>query len=122
MIELIMQGLGILVIIVALFVIYNQHNMIEDLISKKQSLSTKYGKMTEHFFPFLESYPYNKNNFRFIGSPIDGIQFEDDKIVLVEFKTASSHLTSKQRRVRELVKGKKVIFKEFRVDDKEFKA
>ncbi len=86
-----------------------------DLISKKQSLSTKYGRMTEQFMPFMENYPYEPQNFRFIGSPIDGVQFEKDKIILVEFKAGGHPLTNVQKDVKELVNKGKVEFKEFRI-------
>ena len=85
------------------------------LVSRSQSLSTKYGKMTEQFMPFLEEYPYDEQGFRFIGSPIDGVQFEDDRVVLVEFKTGDSALTTKQRKIRDLVKKGKVYFEEIRI-------
>lgn len=81
----------------------------------KKSLSSKYGKMTEQFFPFMKDYPYSEQNFRFIGSPIDGVQFEDDKIVFVEFKSADSRMSQKQRRIKELVDKKKVGFEEVRI-------
>ena len=82
----------------------------------KQSLSTKYGKMTEQFLPFLADYPYDPQLFRFLGTPIDGIQFTDDKVVFIEFKTATSHMSTQQRRVRELVQQKKVDFEEIRLE------
>ena len=81
-----------------------------------QSLSTKYGKMTEQFMPFVETFPWDPQRFRFIGSPIDGVQFEDDKIIFVEFKVASSHLSARQRRIRDLIQAGHVEFKEFRLD------
>jgi len=86
---------------------------ISEIVSKKQSLSTKYGKMTEQFLPFLSQYPYNEQNFRFIGSPIDGVQFENDKIIFVEFKASESKLTAKQKEIKNLVENKQVYFKEF---------
>jgi predicted Holliday junction resolvase-like endonuclease len=82
---------------------------------EKRSMSGKYGRMTEQFLPFLKGYPYDEQNFRFIGSPIDGVQFENDKIVMVEFKTGDSRLTEKQRRIRELVERKRVEFEEIRM-------
>jgi len=88
------------------------------LASSKQSLSTRYGKMSEQFFPFLDHYPYDPQQFRFLGTPVDGIQFEDDRIVFVEFKSASSGLTSRQRLIRSLVEQGKVSFEEFRITDK----
>lgn len=88
---------------------------LNGLISKKQSLSTKYGRMTEQFMPFLETYPYDKQNFRFIGNPIDGVQFEKDKIIFVEFKAGDHQISVSQKAVKELVDRGKVKFEEFRM-------
>jgi len=84
--------------------------------SSSQSLSTRYGQMTEQFMPFVPNYPWDPERFRFIGSPIDGIQFEDDEIIIVEFKASSSRLTTRQRRIRDQVKEGRVEFKEIRLD------
>ena len=88
---------------------------INDLISEKQSLSVKHGKMTEQFIPFLTTYPFDKQNFRFIGSPIDGVQFEKDKIIFIEFKTGNSNLSEKQLQIKQLVEHNKVEFEEIRI-------
>ena len=88
---------------------------LSDALSRKQSLSTKYGKMTEQFMPFLNVYPYDEHNFRFLGTPVDGVQFNDDGVVFIEFKAADSRLTSLQRRIRDLVADNKVTFKEIRI-------
>lgn len=85
----------------------------------KSSQSVKYGKMSEQFMPFLNDYPFEKGNFRFIGNPIDGVQFENDKIIFVEFKTGDSRLTPKQDEIRRLVEDKKIEFLEFRIQDKD---
>lgn len=81
----------------------------------KQSLSSKYGKMTEQFMPFVKDYPYDPQGFRFIGTPVDGVQFEPDKVVFVEFKSAGGKLSAKQKGVRDIVEKKKVGFREFRI-------
>lgn len=65
--------------------------------------------------PFLEQYPYNPDCFRFLGNPIDGVQFEEDKIIFMEFKTGSSQLSQNQKRIREIVDKKRVEFEEFRI-------
>lgn len=78
------------------------------LEEKKRSMSSLYGKTTEQFAPFMRAYPYDPRRFRFIGSPIDGIQFEDDKIIFIEIKTANSSLSTGQRKVKELIDNKKV--------------
>jgi len=106
--------LAILVIVFA-YLYFHTRKKLADLKFQKRSLSSKYGKMTEQFLPFLEEYPYDSQNFRFLGSPIDGVQFDDEKIVLIEFKTADSGLSSKQRKIRELVKKKRVSFEEIRL-------
>ena len=85
------------------------------LKSAKQSLSTKYGRLTEQFMPFLKDYPYDSQNFRFIGSPVDGVQFEPDRVVFVEFKTGDSRLSARQKEIRDLVLDKKVEFREVRL-------
>ncbi|MBU1135422.1 MAG: endonuclease [Nanoarchaeota archaeon] len=120
--------LFVIVILLLIFVIYLYRNvykentklrlLVEDLRSSKQSLSTKYGKMTEQFIPFLEVYPYNEQNFRFLGTPIDGVQFEDDKVIFIEFKTGDSNLTVKQNKIKDLVNKGKVEFKTIRINEK----
>lgn len=85
------------------------------LASSKQSLATKHGQMTEQFMPFASVYPYDKNNFRFLGSPIDGVQFNDDSVVFVEFKTNKSQLSDRQKKIKRLVDEKKIRFEEFRI-------
>ena len=75
--------------------------------------------MTEMFFPLLDAYPYDHDNFRFIGNPIDGIQFEDDRIILVEFKMGESRLSPGQRRIRDMVAENRVDFEEHRIPPRE---
>ena len=71
----------------------------------KQSILTKHGKAIEQFIPFLSNYPYSKENFRFIGTPVDGIQFEDDRLVFVEFKTGQSRLSARQKKIKAQLKS-----------------
>ena len=83
--------------------------------SLRRSESTRYGQITEQFMPFISDYPYDSKQFRFLGSPIDGVQFEEDKIVMIEFKSAGSKLSTRQRKIRDLIKEGKVDFQEKRV-------
>ncbi len=87
-----------------------------DLESKKQSLSTRYGQITEQFLPFMEQYPYDEKNFKFLGNPVDGVQFNDDEVVFLEFKNNKSKLSKKQRKIKNLVEDGKVKFKEMRLE------
>lgn len=88
----------------------------DTLAFQKSSLSSKYGKMSEQFMPFLKDYPYDPQNFRFLGSPIDGIQFEDNKIIFIEFKTNTSRLSERQRQIAEQVFQKRVVWEEHRLE------
>ena len=85
------------------------------LKSKIKSQAAKYGKISEQFMPFIKDYPYNPENFRFIGTPIDGIQFEKDRIIFMEFKTSNSSLSKKQRNIKRLIEKKKVEWKEYKL-------
>ena len=110
-----------IIILVVLFILFLSQSYYKNKISKlqanlkkttsdKMSLSTKYGQISEEFFPLEQSYPYNSKNFKFLGNPIDGIQFNEDKIILIEFKTNSSKLSTKQRHIRNLINDKQVEF------------
>lgn len=106
-----------LAIMVALFYTLWQgaSSRLRQVSFQKVSLSTKYGKMAEQFMPFLKEYPYDPQNFRFLGTPVDGIQFSEDKISFIEFKTADSRLSGNQQRIRELVDRGKIEWLEFRI-------
>ncbi len=90
---------------------------LDDEQSRQKSLSTTYGRITEQWFPLMDAYPYDAQGFRFLGSPIDGVQFEDDRIVFVEFKANRSHLSRTQRRLKRLVQEGHVYWEEFRFTD-----
>ena len=81
-----------------------------------RSQSSRYGRLTEQFLPIVASYPWDSHNFRFIGSPVDGIQFEDDRIIVVEFKAGKGSLSKKQRKIRDLVKAGKVEFEVVKIE------
>ena len=85
------------------------------VLSQRKSSEVRLGKIGENMAPFFTDWPYDPNGFRFLGNPIDGIQFNDDEIVLVEIKTGKARLTNSQKRAKELVKEGKVKFATFRV-------
>ncbi len=113
---MLMEIVEALLIIVLAYVSYVEYVEIAKLKRSKGSMSSLYGKTMEEFAPFMKKYKHDPKKFRFIGSPIDGIQFDDDKIVFVEFKASSSKLSDVQRKIRDLVKQKKVYFEEFRME------
>ncbi|WP_309717765.1 Holliday junction resolvase-like protein [Armatimonas sp.] len=107
-----------LVLLLVIAVLAKRVRALSDQLSdadfQQRSLSTTYGKITEQWFPLMEQYPYDPQGFRFLGSPIDGVQFEEDRIVFVEFKANRSQLAKNQRRFRDLVEAGEVYFEEFR--------
>lgn len=111
----IIVGLIIGLTIVYKSAVYPLKKKIDKLTYEKQSLSTTYGKITEQFAPFMKEYPYNSQNFRFIGSPIDGIQFNENNILFVEFKTNKSKRTSTQNQIKKLIENGKIVWFEFRM-------
>jgi predicted Holliday junction resolvase-like endonuclease len=85
--------------------------------SGEQPSATSYDKTIEQFEPtMLYNYPFAYENFRFIGNPIDGIQFEDDRIIFVEFKTDQPKLDPIKNKIKELVKNGKIEWFEFKVE------
>ncbi len=88
---------------------------ITELDKQKRSQSIRYGKLTEQFMPFLESYPYDPHDFRFLGTPIDGVQFTEDAVVLIEFKAAGSQLSQRQRAIKRMVEAGAVRFELHRI-------
>lgn len=92
---------------------YKIHQEVhENLKHDYKSMYVKHGKSFEQLFPFMDNYPYDYRNFRFIGDPIDGLSFEDGKIVFLEFKTGTSKLSERQKKIKESVESKKVEWKE----------
>ena len=75
------------------------------------------GLISEQFAPFTEKFKklgWDPQEFKFLGRPVDRIQFQEDEIVIVEFKTGRSQLSDPQRRVKRLVEQGKVRFEEIR--------
>jgi predicted Holliday junction resolvase-like endonuclease len=87
----------------------------------RRSSAVVSGKVTEHLTPYIGSFPYNPKDVRFLGTPVDLIVFdglseeEPREIIFLEVKTGSSNLSSRERRIRDLVLARRVSWKEFRV-------
>ncbi|MFQ5975137.1 MAG: Holliday junction resolvase-like protein [Candidatus Hydrothermarchaeales archaeon] len=115
-------GAGLVIILQHLF--YNKRiktlkGDVKDLKSRLKSGEVRFGKSWENFLPLMKVYRtrHNPNNFRFIGSPIDGISFDDNEIVFIEIKSGKSNLSSRQKNVKMLVEQKKVRWEEFKEKD-----
>ncbi len=103
----------ILILIFLVKKILALRQQVNSLRFDKSSQSVRYGKITEQFLPFMDDFPFEPDQFRFLGSPIDGIAFGEDGITFCEFKAGKSKLNEKQRRIKALVEEKKVKWKEF---------
>ncbi len=90
----------------------------QDAIARSRAVIS--GKVTEHFVPYLPDFPFNPKDARFIGSPVDLIVFdgldEGDvrRVVLIEVKTGSSALSTRERRVRDAIQAGRVEWLELR--------
>jgi predicted Holliday junction resolvase-like endonuclease len=87
------------------------------VLSQKKSSEVRLGKTSENISPFTVEWPFDSNNFRFLGNPIDGISFEEDAIYFVEIKTGRARLSNSQKNIKRLVKEGKVYFGTYRISE-----
>jgi predicted Holliday junction resolvase-like endonuclease len=85
----------------------------------EQSRAVLGGKFTEQMAPYLPEFKYDPTEARFIGTPIDLVVFpglaegEPREIVLIEVKSGrSSRLSSREKRIKELVEANMVRWEE----------
>jgi predicted Holliday junction resolvase-like endonuclease len=84
----------------------------------RRSAAVVSGKVTEHLAPYMEAFPYNPKDIRFLGTPVDLIVFDgmnEDalrSIIFLEVKSGSSSLSTRERRVRDAVVEKRVAWQE----------
>jgi predicted Holliday junction resolvase-like endonuclease len=105
------------------WVIENEERIRKDAANR--SVRIVMGKVTEHLIPFSEAFnQFNPKDARFIGSPIDLIVFDgaEDKrdeitIWFVEIKTGTSALSTRQKKIMEAVKQKRVEWIRLNVKD-----
>ena len=89
----------------------------DKVLSQKKSSEVRLGRIGEQMAPFFQSWPFDPNGFRFLGNPIDGIQFTDDAVIFIEIKTGKARLTDSQKTVKRLIKEGKIDFATFRVSE-----
>jgi predicted Holliday junction resolvase-like endonuclease len=88
---------------------------LRELDGLKRSQSTRYGQISEQFAPHLALWPWDPKGFRFIGSPVDGIQFTESGIVFVEIKSADGRLTDQQAAIKQQIEEGRVAWREVRI-------
>lgn len=87
----------------------------DKLLGQKKSSEVRTGKIVEQVSPFLADYPLDPKTARFIGDPIDFVHFDENMVTFIEVKSGKSQLSTKQRRIRDLINDKKVEFKIYRI-------
>lgn len=91
----------------------------EDAILR--SARTLSGKTLEKLVPFLENFPYDPHDIRWLGDPIDLVVFDGissenlNKIVFCEVKSGEGKLTKEQNKIKELIENRRVEWKEYRI-------
>jgi len=115
----------ILVVLVAcwMFKLYKaktkQFDTLQEKYSKelhfRKSSEVRLGKIGENLAPFVKGWPWDPKDFRFLGNPVDGVQFNDDEVIFVEIKTGKARLSKSQKYFKDLVKAGKVSFVTFKV-------
>lgn len=94
----------------------------KDAVMKSRAVLT--GQFSEQLAPYFPDFPYNPNECKFIGKPIDFIVFKGldnkenpkiDEIVFVEVKSGKSKLSKFEKSVKEAVEDKRVRFEEYNV-------
>ena len=81
------------------------------------------GQFAEQLAPHFPHFPYNPNELRWLGKPIDYVVFKGmdtndiQEIVFLEIKSGKSQLNDHQRQIRTLVEEKKVRWEMYRVDE-----
>ena len=89
----------------------------EKALHHRKSSEVRLGKIGENLAPFVKNWPWDPKAFRFLGNPIDGVQFNDDEIIFVEIKTGKARLSKSQKDFRDLVKAGKVSFVSFKITE-----
>jgi len=97
---------------------------------RAQSAHSSKGQILEKWTPFLQheqiEVQWKPEDWSFLGNPLDYVVWEwykdkdknmaEGKIVLMDVKAAKSQLTTKQRRIRDLIKAGKVEWREIRLE------
>ena len=90
---------------------------LRDATSMLHGARVNRGLIAEQFAPFTKKFDelgWAPQEFKFLGRPVDGVQFQDDEVIIVEFKTGSAQMTPRQRNIKKLIAEGKVRFEEIR--------
>jgi|TARA_B100001778_G_scaffold50455_1_gene37658 predicted Holliday junction resolvase-like endonuclease len=105
-------------------------NEVRHQKGRAQSAHSSKGQILEKWTPFLNhdeiDEAWKPQDWSFLGNPLDYVVWEwyqdkeknmaEGKVVLLDVKAAKSQLTTKQRRIRDLIKAGRVEWREIRLD------
>tara|TARA_Y100000310_G_C20061261_1_gene525084 strand:+ start:21 stop:467 length:447 start_codon:yes stop_codon:yes gene_type:complete len=100
-------------------------NHRRDAVVRSKSVLT--GHFSEQLAPYLPEFKFNPNDCKFLGKPIDFIVFKENipgeisEVVFVEVKSGKSKLSSKEKKLKEVIEKGKVRWEEYRVSEDFFK-
>lgn len=81
------------------------------------------GQFSEQLSPYLPDFKYIPTECKFLGKPIDFIVFNGldsndlREIVFLEVKSGNAKLSSKGKKIKEIIKSKRVRWEEYRVPE-----
>ena len=101
---------------------FDDERVIIKIDAKRRSGAVQWGKTIEHFVPFMSDFPVPAEDCTFLGMPIDYVAFTDTKsktkcaVHIIEVKSGSSFLMSKQRNIKKAIEEGRVHWHEISVD------
>lgn len=101
---------------------FDDERVLIKIDAKRRSGAVQWGKTIEHFVPFMSDFPVPAEDCTFLGMPIDYVAFTDTKsktkcaVHIIEVKSGSSFLMSKQRNIKKAIEEGRVHWHEISVD------
>ena len=101
---------------------FDDERVLIKIDSKRRSGAVQWGKTIEHFVPFTSEFPVPAEDCTFLGMPIDYVAFTDTKsktkcaVHIIEVKSGSSFLMSKQKNIKKAIEEGRVHWHEISVD------
>ena len=101
---------------------FDDERVLIKIDAKRRSGAVQWGKTIEHFVPFMSDFPVPAEDCTFLGMPIDYVAFTDTKsktkcaVHVIEVKSGSSFLMSKQKNIKKAIEEGRVHWHEISVD------
>jgi predicted Holliday junction resolvase-like endonuclease len=112
-------GLVVALLVVAALRPRFTRDLRRDAVSQSKAITR--GQIYEQFATYFPEFDFNPKDAQFLGKPVDFIVFDglDEgrlrRIVFVEVKTGASTLNTRERRIRDVVRGGAIEWRELRL-------